>query len=102
MSRPLSLDLFTESLASTQAYRRQTGESEGQRQRLMIAAVKKAMETELTQRQKECIQLYYFDQKTMKEIGLLLGIGEPCVSRHLKRARHRLATVLHYFFLYSA
>ena len=34
--------------------------------------------------------------------GLLLGIGEPCVSRHLKRARHRLASVLHYFFLYSA
>ena len=44
----------------------------------------------LTQRQLECVQLYYYQRMTMEAIGRELGISKPTVCRHLQRARRRL------------
>ena len=51
----------------------------------------------LTERQKQCVKLYYFDNFTMKEIGLQLGIDRTTVSRTLKRARERIKKSLNYY-----
>lgn len=53
---------------------------------------------ELTQRQQECVRLYYFEGMKMYEIADLLGIQTPAVSRHLKKARRRIEQILQYNF----
>lgn len=55
-----------------------------------------AMEQELTPRQRECVQLYYFQQLTMEEVGRQLGIGKATVCRHLQKSKRRLGHALTY------
>lgn len=55
-----------------------------------------AMEQELTPRQRECVQLYFFQQMTMEEVGRQLGIGKATVCRHLQKSKRRLGRVLSY------
>lgn len=58
--------------------------------------LKTAMEQELTPRQRECVQLYFFQQLTMEEVGRQLGIGKATVCRHLQKSKRRLGRVLSY------
>lgn len=96
----LCLDIFTENAASMQYYRDQEaclrkGRPEHQR---MLRVLEQAMKQELTPRQIACIQAYYFEEMKMSEVAQRLGIDTSSVSRHLKRARERLARVMGYAF----
>lgn len=64
----------------------------------MLTVLQRAMKQELTPRQIACIQGYYFEEQKMAEIADRLGIHTSSVSRHLKRARTRLARVMGYAF----
>lgn len=44
----------------------------------------------LTERQQECVRLYYFEQRTLVQTAEILGINPATVCRHLKRARSNL------------
>lgn len=44
----------------------------------------------LTQRQRECIQKYYGENKTMSEIAGELSLNVSTVSRHIKAAKKNL------------
>lgn len=55
-----------------------------------------AIAQELTPRQRQCVELYYFRQLTMEETGRQLGIGKATVCRHLQKSRDRLARALSY------
>lgn len=58
------------------------------------AALRVALERDLTPRQRECVQLYYFQGLTMEQTGERLGIGKPTVHRHIKKAKARLERAL--------
>lgn len=64
----------------------------------MLRTLKKAAKGELTLRQKQCIFLYYRDEKSVKEIAAQLGIRPPTVSKHLKKAKAHLKRVMRYYF----
>ncbi len=68
------------------------------RRRHLLALIKQALPRELTPRQKQCVQLYYYDNKNIYEIAKLLNIYPSTVCRHLKKARARLFAVLQYYF----
>jgi RNA polymerase sigma-70 factor len=58
-----------------------------------IALFTRALEAALDQiepQEKERLRLYYTEEKTLAEIGKLLGEHESSVSRHLERARQHL------------
>ncbi|WP_283610082.1 RNA polymerase sigma factor [Faecalispora anaeroviscerum] len=93
----LSLDQFTESLAGIQEYRRQ-GESADAEYHRMLHTLNRAMEGELTDRQRQCVQLCFFEGLTARQAAQELCIHESTVSRHLKKARQRLERVLRYSF----
>jgi RNA polymerase sigma factor (sigma-70 family) len=65
----------------------------------ILALLPKIIEQELTQRQRKCVQLYYFENKTMVEIGKELQVQTPAVSRTLQRARKKVERILRYQFL---
>lgn len=48
-----------------------------------VAQLRTIIETGLTARQREIVQLYFFDRRTEAEIGQQLGIAQQVVSRHL-------------------
>lgn len=74
------------------------GDDTGNGERLAAtkAALRQAMERELTERQRECVRLYYFEGLTEEECAKALGVGKSTVCRHLQKARQRLEHVLRY------
>ncbi len=56
----------------------------------MKRLLKTAFDSVLTERQRECMSMYYFDRKTVVEIGAELGLDPSTVSRHLKAGRRNL------------
>lgn len=96
-TKKLSLDVFTENLAGLQSYRR-TGEEGDAEYRRMINTLKKAVEGELTERQKECVLLCYYEGRTARAAAKELCIHETTVCRHLQKAKIRLEKVLRYSF----
>ena len=67
-----------------------------QRLNIVREALPKVIENRLTERQKECVRLYYFENKNMEQTATALGIERSSVSRTLKRARQRIKTSLEY------
>lgn len=58
----------------------------------------KIIETELTERQKQIINLYYFKNMNMVSIADMLGISPASVSVTLKRARNTIIKYMKYYF----
>lgn len=90
----LSIDLFGDRLNLS-------GNSEGEEDmeyRRMLRALRRAMEGELTERQKQCVRLRYLEGRNLRETAEELGVSPPTVSKHLKKARSRLGRVVGYSF----
>jgi len=66
--------------------------------RRMLRALTKAIDGELTERQRDCLHLCYFEGKSVSEAARELHIGIPTASKHLKKARQRLCNILRYSF----
>ena len=49
----------------------------------VLEQVRQIIAKELTERQTECVQLYFYKGKTQEEIGDILGISRRVVSQHL-------------------
>ncbi len=60
------------------------------------AVLREAIEEELTERQRECVKLYFFDGLREHEIGEMLGVNKSTVSRHIKKAKARLRLCVKY------
>lgn len=93
----LCLDVFTEREAALARYEEQNAEPDFDYQRLK-KSLRRALEGELTDRQRECVELYYFHNLSGREAALELGVTEATVSRHLRKARARIGRVLGYTF----
>lgn len=96
--RNLSLDLFGDRIPAAVLPFAVDKEEEAQRKRRLLKTLQEAVDGELTQRQKACLQRYYFDGLSMEEIGREMGITAATVSRHLKKARQRLGRVVGYAY----
>ena len=72
-------------------------EPDGRKDRL-VRNLRRAMDRELTPRQKQMLELYYGRQLSIPAISRLLGVAPSTVSRTLRRARDRLRRYLEYSF----
>ena len=60
------------------------------------AVLRSAISQELTQRQLECVQLYFYEGLTEAAIGKRLGVSKSTVCRHLQKAKRRLGRAVSY------
>lgn len=90
----LSLDLFGDRLAAPP---KGGGEADTEYRR-MLQTLHNAIEGELTERQRTCITLRYFDCKSVNEVAEILGLTAGTVSKHIKKGRERLQRVMRYSF----
>lgn len=58
--------------------------------------VRTCMSEELTERQRELIELYYLEGRSMSEIAKMLGVCPSTVSRTVKRGRERIRKFFRY------
>lgn len=58
--------------------------------------VRRVIHEELTERQRQMIELYYMENMTMPEIAQALGITVSTVSRTIMRGRGRIRKFLKY------
>ena len=63
---------------------------------VQLQRLKKVIERELTQNQREVLLAYYFQQKTMEQIARRRGVTKPTVWRTLRRAENKLRRLLQY------
>ncbi len=64
---------------------------------VMKALLRNGIKNTLTDRQRECLLLYYFKEMNLNEIADHLGISPSTVSRHIKAARKNLSKLNAYF-----
>ena len=81
------------------AYRRylaELGGDNGAAVSLLKANLRRAVEEELSPRQRQTVRLYYLEGLTMSETAERLGVTKSTVSRTLARGRARLRRCLRY------
>ena len=61
--------------------------------RLLLRAIRH----ELTDRQRECLMMYYLEGMKMKDIAKSLGLSSSTVSRHIGSAVHKLRRIADYY-----
>lgn len=83
-------------LASVQSWQKETQEDNSQRMTRLRRNLPLAVEQELTPRQKEVVNYFYFDGMGVTEIARTMGLHKSTVSRTLKRARTKLHRCLQY------
>ena len=49
----------------------------------VLTQIRQIISEELTDRQTDCVELYFYEGKTQEEIGDILGISRRVVSQHL-------------------
>ncbi len=78
------------------------GSSSDNRMHLELArsALRDILRTELTERQRELLILYYYEGLRETEIALVLHLHKSTVSRTLNRARSRVRKHLRFYFDY--
>ncbi len=60
------------------------------------AVLPQVVQSELTDRQRMCLQLRFEALMSQQEIAQRLGFSQPTVSRHLKKAVHTVSNRLRY------
>ena len=89
-----SLEIFGDRLPITGVY---ANDSTNTRQ---LSAMKKALNdainSELTDRQKQMVTEFYFEGASVTQLAEKYGLSKSTVSRHLSRSRERLKGALRY------
>ena len=63
---------------------------------VQIRRILRVMEKELTEKQRQTLKAYYFDELSPAEIARRQGVNRSTVSRSLRRAEERLRRYLTY------
>ena len=64
----------------------------------MLRALSRAIQRELSPKQRQTVMLYYYDRLSIPKIAQLQGVNKSTVSRSLAAARGKLERTLRYGF----
>lgn len=78
------------------AWLRENAETNGETINRLKQNLLKAVNEELTPKQRETLLMYYYENLSMAEIAEKQGVTLPTVSRSITRAKKRLERVLKY------
>lgn len=94
MNRTLfSLEIFGDRLPAVNYL---DGATNSKHLEIMKKALCQAIDSELTERQRQMVMDFYFGGETVTAISKKYGISKSTVSRHLSRSKERLKNALKY------
>ena len=77
-------------------WRTEEGESTTERVARVLTHLPRAMEEELTPRQRQILEMHFFEDLTVTQIARRLGVRPSTVSRSLQRSARKLNHILRY------
>ena len=66
---------------------------------IILPALHTIMHDQLTDKQRLCVEMYYFDNKNTTKIAEFLGTSRANVAKHIHRALNRMEKSMRYLFL---
>jgi RNA polymerase sigma factor (sigma-70 family) len=78
------------------AYTREMAEDNSRELSRLKRNLLRALQEDITPRQRETLTMYYAEGLNMREIGELLGVDKSTISRTIKRGERRLQRCLRY------
>ena len=96
MRHPTMAGFIDEICASPLANERGTVDYKAVSRRAIKEVLPIIIENDLTPRQRECIELKYYQGKTQSEIAQQLLLTQPTVSHHIKTAQEIIKNRLYY------
>lgn len=78
-------------------YLRERGSDNRPERERMKRILARAIRYELTDRQRECLTMYYLEGMLMKDIARSLCLSPSTVTRHIAAATHKLRRVAGYY-----
>lgn len=76
--------------AAFDSFRSNDRETNRQTRERMKKLIFTAYDNELTQRQKDCIRMYYINSMSVESIARILGIRPTTVYKHIRKGRSSL------------
>ena len=73
------------------------GGGNNKKREMLKRILHKAIQSELTERQRECVLMYYFQNMQMKEIAENFGLSPSTVSRHISAAQKKLRHIVAFY-----
>jgi len=61
---------------------------------IILDRLKPQIMSRLSPRQRECVDLHYYQNLSTYKIATILGISQPCVMNYLKKAKNKLRGLL--------
>ena len=75
----------------------QQGSSNRPERERMKKILTRAIRHELTDRQRDCVMMYYLEGMKMKDIAQALNLSRSTVTRHIQSATRKLRKVASYY-----
>ena len=94
--RLYTLDRMMDERAAVARHQIAAAEDNDERLGRMKRLLPEVMAAELTARQRQVIELYYYRRLNIPQIAGELGLNKSTVHRHLKAAHGRIRRALHY------
>ena len=83
-------------LAGLQVWKRSQGEDNHLRMERLLGNLPRAMEEELTRRQRQMLKMHFFEGKSVTAIARELNLSKSTVSRTISRGVDKLFRTLRY------
>ena len=93
----VTLNKFTESLAGFLKYEENIQSTNEVEHRKLLKIMSKIISSELTDKQKECLVMYYYENLNICQIAHELNIDKSTASRHVSRAKFKIKRLLSYY-----
>ena len=87
-------DLGAEHIAYSLYQQGSTNRAERERMKKILI---RAIRHELTDRQRDCLTMYYLEGMKMKDIAKAMGLSRSTVTRHIDAATRKLRKVASYY-----
>lgn len=75
----------------------QQGSSNRMERERMKAILARAIRRELTDRQRDCITMYYLEGMKMRDIAQTMRLSKSTVTRHIQSATRKLQRIASYY-----
>jgi RNA polymerase sigma factor (sigma-70 family) len=99
MTKRMQMTKYGEELSSFQEFQRMAGEeTDPQLRKRLFRVMRQILLKDLTPRQRQMMEMHYFQNLTMTEIALRLGVNKSTVSRCISRGRSRMELYMKYLF----
>ena len=95
--KTVRLSEFREGMVSYVKFGRSESDNASHK-RAACKAIDGIIKQELTDKHRETVILYYYENKNMAEIASILGINKSTVSRRLSASRKKIRSLLNYGF----